>query len=125
MEEPDLSTGIYQPTAQMPGTAPAQPSMPPVQPVNASIHQPPAQAPAFTPAQSSQPAPVTQPPVSQPPVNPYNGQKTTYKKDSNYYKAVGGAKQSANKAISELDFNNVGNAIKYLEEAANKLRSLH
>ena len=39
------------------------------------------------------------------------------KKDTNYYKAVAEAKKRAQYASSELEFNNVVNAIKYFKEA--------
>lgn len=39
------------------------------------------------------------------------------RKDAGYYKAVGEAKKKAQNAISELDFNNVNNALKNFREA--------
>jgi len=43
------------------------------------------------------------------------------KKDANYYKAMQEAKKNSQNAISELEFNNVTNAIKFLKEAIAKL----
>jgi hypothetical protein len=39
------------------------------------------------------------------------------RKDATYYKAMGEAKKKSQNAISELEFNNVANAIKFLKEA--------
>jgi hypothetical protein len=50
--------------------------------------------------------------------------KPAIKKDATYFKKVGGAKTSANKAISELDFNNIDNALTYINEAIEALKSL-
>jgi len=103
-QEPDLSTGIYQPALLMPHHNPTQPSMPPAEPAWAQppaytppAYTPPAYTPpAYTPPAYTppQPAPVASYPShpAQPPVNPYNGQKTTFKKDPAYYKTVAAAK---------------------------------
>ena len=39
------------------------------------------------------------------------------KKDANYFKAIQEAKKKTQNAVSELDFSNVNNAIKFLKEA--------
>jgi Vta1 C-terminal domain len=39
------------------------------------------------------------------------------KKDGNYFKVIGDAKKNAQNAVSELDYSNVNNAIKYLKIA--------
>ena len=44
------------------------------------------------------------------------------KKDANYFKAVGEAKKKVQFAVSELDFSNVNNAIKFLKEALGQLQ---
>jgi hypothetical protein len=39
------------------------------------------------------------------------------KKDAAYYKAIADAKKKAQNAVSELDFSNLGNAVKFFREA--------
>ena len=41
----------------------------------------------------------------------------TVKKDAAYYKAIADAKKKAQNAVSELDFSNLGNAVKFFREA--------
>ena len=45
----------------------------------------------------------------------------TVKKDAAYFKAIQEAKKKAQNAVSELDFSNVNNAIKFFKEALQAL----
>lgn len=48
---------------------------------------------------------------------PKIGGGAPFKKDATYYKAIGEAKKKAQNAMSELDFSNINNAIKFLKDA--------
>jgi len=61
-------------------------------------------------------------------LNPYNPPQTqpqaqpksaagSIKKDAAFYKAMQDAKKRTQNAVSELDFSNVNNAVKFLKEA--------
>ena len=113
-----------------PYQTPQQPSVyqynPPQQPQGPVSSSNPGQTPfpSYNPPVVSNPyvAPMPSHPPSQPHIQvpkPAAGPvgSSTIKKDAAYYKAIADAKKKAQNAVSELDFSNVNNAVKFFREA--------
>jgi hypothetical protein len=107
------TTPSYQPTYQPP-------------PTYNPIVTPPSHLPQVT--SSTQPHSVASNPYvpqqqqQQPTAAPSRPTGAPIKKDAAYFKAIGEAKKKTQNAISELDFSNVSNAIKFLKEALVQLQ---
>jgi len=61
--------------------------------------------------------PPSQPQIQVPKPAAGPGGSSSLKKDATYYKAIADAKKKAQNAVSELDFSNVNNAVKFFREA--------